>query len=147
MPHLLKLLGTVGKPTIPFLAKTTDERIFEKLPQREFKFSALLTGTFAYTPLVIIKTYKSIAEICHTDRVKSTTYRLAPISLSRPKRLLRSTETAILHNTWFFLSAYVKVIVISKHAILASYDACDEIAFLISIGNPLFVYDSLCLST
>ena len=91
MPHLLKLLGTVGKPTIPFLAKTTDERIFEKLPQREFKFSALLTGTFAYTPLVIIKTYKTVAEICHTDRIERTTDRLAPTGLTSSESFLRST--------------------------------------------------------
>ena len=91
MPHLLKLLGTVGKPTIPFLARTTDERIFEKLPQREFKFSALLTGTFTYTPLVIIKTYKSVTEICHTNRIERATDRLAPVGLSYPKCFLRGT--------------------------------------------------------
>ena len=30
--HLLKLLGTVGEPAVPFLAKTADKWIFEELP-------------------------------------------------------------------------------------------------------------------
>ena len=93
MPHLLKLLGTIRQPTIPFLAKTTDERIFEKLPQREFKFSALRSGTFAYTPLVIIKTYKSVTEICHTNRVKRTTYRLTPTGLTNGRACRRTMNT------------------------------------------------------
>ena len=66
----VKLVGHAAKLVIPFFAKTTRERLFQELVDRQMKTATFLAGRTADVPLVIVQGYGAVAESFFADRVE-----------------------------------------------------------------------------
>ncbi len=127
---LLQFLGSIAEFVIPSLTELADKRFFQKFIYRNVRLLTFQHGNLTYIPPMIVKgLIRSV--ITHSDGIKVARYRLVKIHSTLAISLLDGAVACSF------------IVVAGKNAILAVYDRCNQIAFLININNPLLVDNSL----
>lgn len=135
---LFQLLGGQYQLFVPCFAEASCQRFLQKAVYRQSELSALLHGSTADVPAVVVECGDTACQCSLADRVEGAAYGLAERAAVVLAIVLAVTPPVFLEHT-----EAAAVLMAREHAVLAAHYACHESPLNIGVSHSLTVYDVL----